>query len=985
MQSNRIKLFPAHSRLLFFITNKRSIAPGAHLGRYGSLPWGRLAVELLAGFLINQALASIPTVAFYYGNQPPASELHAFNWVVVQPSARIKPTRYDQTHSHLFAYVSVGEADPGSRTAKRLPKACVAGQDPIWKGKIINQALPRCRNFYLNDIIAPLWKQGYRGFFFDTLDSYRLIAHDQAAREAYRHGLIDLVRATKQRFPRAKLIFNRGFSILPALKGMVTAVAAESLYDGWDQSTQRYFKISPGERRALTKALAQVQAMGLPVIVIDYLPAAAREQARQDAARIEHDGYIPYITNAELDIVGVGTLDVLPRKILMLYSGTEDNIYTNLNWYAQMPLNYLGYATHIVNVQNVSLPRHPLTGEYAGIVTWFDSNHIPQATKVYRFLRTQIEAGVPVAILGNFGFPLDRAHLAPLGLALGTAPRDFLPAKPVRINRNLVGFETEPLPIPNDFLPLRLRRGRALAEISVGTSRGTEVAITPWGGYALDPFVVQGLPRGTLARNNRQAVWILDPFRFFRRALRLPIAPVPDTTSINGRRMLFAEIDGDGFASGSWIFRYHDWPAARVILDAVLKRFPTVPVAASVIASEFTDSGLYPNRKVAHIQPIARHIFRLPWVEIGTHTYSHPFDWPALEHNPNLSAGLHLNKDQDEHHTQHDIKIQGLEYGYNLPVPGYRFSPKMEITGSIDIINRLLAPPAKRVTIIQWSGDTDPDAAVLGIAYHDGVMNINGGNSTITRNSPSLTNVAPLGIWKGRYFQVFAPAANEDQFTHGWHPPYCGFARVIQTFEMTAKPRRLQPIDIYYHFYSGARPCALKQLEAVYRWAVKQPTTPVFPSTYARVVLGFEHVVLARKGKGYLVRGYGDDQELRIPAALGYPDLARSINVLGYTDYAGSRYIHLGPGGNAYLVLTSSPPKRPFLQSANARAVAFRRTPDGFDLTLRGHAPLRLELGNTSGCSLYRQDGTVVKGVRRLQAIAYRLKAHANRFRLRCR
>jgi CRP/FNR family transcriptional regulator len=27
-------------------------------------------------------------------------------------------------------------------------------------------------------------------------------------------------------------------------------------------------------------------------------------------------------------------------------------------------------------------------------------------------------------------------------------------------------------------------------------------------------------------------------------------------------------------------------------------------------------------------------MFELPWVEIGSHTYSHPFDWGALERDP---------------------------------------------------------------------------------------------------------------------------------------------------------------------------------------------------------------------------------------------------------------------------------------------------------------------------------------------------------------
>ena len=36
------------------------------------------------------------------------------------------------------------------------------------------------------------------------------------------------------------MIFNRGFEILPQVREMVTAVAAESLFQGWDQEGKRY-------------------------------------------------------------------------------------------------------------------------------------------------------------------------------------------------------------------------------------------------------------------------------------------------------------------------------------------------------------------------------------------------------------------------------------------------------------------------------------------------------------------------------------------------------------------------------------------------------------------------------------------------------------------------------------------------------------------------------------------------------------------------
>jgi polysaccharide biosynthesis protein PelA len=120
--------------------------------------------------------------------------------------------------------------------------------------------------------------------------------------------------------------------------------------------------------------------------------------------------------------------------------------------------------------------------------------------------------------------------------------------------------------------------------------------------------------------------------------------------------------------------------------------------------------------------------------------------------------------------------------------------------------------------------------------------------------------------------------------------------------------------------------------------------------------VAFESASLARSGTGFLARGYGPDRELRIPAALGYPDLERSRNVAGYDDFDGRRYIHLGPGGEALLYLQASPSRQPYLKSANGLLEALARKRETLDLTLEAEVPLALTLGNATRCRT-RIDG----------------------------
>ncbi|MFO1353952.1 MAG: hypothetical protein U1E88_05745 [Acinetobacter sp.] len=57
-----------------------------------------------------------------------------------------------------------------------------------------------------------------------------------------------------------------------------------------------------------------------------------------------------------------------------------------------------------------------------------------------------------------------------------------------------------------------------------------------------------------------------------------------------------------------------------------LKRVIKIPTQAFVIEGEIAPDGLYPKQS-PQLEPIAREIFALPWVEIASHTYSHPFNW----------------------------------------------------------------------------------------------------------------------------------------------------------------------------------------------------------------------------------------------------------------------------------------------------------------------------------------------------------------------
>lgn len=898
-------------------------------------------LALAAAVHAGPGSAGPPSVAFYYGDDMPVDALAQFDWAVVE-TAHVDERELAGIRRHgteVFAYVSVGEVERWRGRPEGLPDAAILGENEAWDSEVADLTHPAWRTHLIEHRIAPLWQAGYRGFFLDTLDSFRLVFSGSDEIRVQRDALADLIRALRERFPGIQLILNRGFEVLDEVHGGVRAVAAESLYRRWDPAAERYVEVPEANRDYLLAQLRRARDdYDLPVIAIDYVPPARRELARETARRIDAHGFIPWVSNPALDQVGVGRIEPVPRKVLILHNATgeevDDIAETNAHLFAAMPLEYLGYGAVYHDVGS-ALPAGTLRGRYAGVVTWFDGA-VPDPDAYRQWLLRQLDDGVPVAMLGDPGVSLSGELAKRLGVREAT---DLVTGDVTVLEHDaMLGFEgmmASPPPTPNG---VRTTGPDVTAHLRLSDGGGTEhaaVVTGPWGGLALTPWLVEIAPTG-------QQRWLLDPFRFFRSALRLPEMPVPDATTENGSRLLLTHIDGDAFVGRAAL------PGnpfnSRVILDRILRKY-RLPTTVSIIQGEIGPEGLYPDLNT-EMEEIAREIFRLPWVELATHTYSHPFSWG------NLGEG--------------DVSGLGetaAGYAYNLPIPGYEYSLEKEIAGTAAYVDRELAPPGKRVELVLWTGDALPPARALAIAEREGLLNLNGGNTSVTRDNPSLTAVSPMLRPVGDYLQVYAPQTNENVYTNLMTGPLWGYRRVIETYELTDRPRRLKPINIYYHFYSGASEAALAALREVYEYALAQETLPVHASTYSRLAQAWYRMGLARRlDGGWQITGAEDIRTLRLPAALGWPDLAASSGVAGVRQLPQGRYVALSGSARAILNLRPEPPATPHLVRANGRIVDWRREEDVWRLRLRSaQVPLRVTLGGVNGCRVRVLQGAAVE------------------------
>ena len=895
--------------------------------------------------------------AFYYGPAIPWAELSLFDYPVVEPGqASGVPTGFqDQS---FYAYVSLGEVLATRPYFSQILPEWKLGENANWGSFILDQSSPQLRDLFLEQVFTPLWEQGYRGFFLDTLDSYQLAVSDEAGRQAQREGLAALINAVGERFPEAGFIFNRGFELMPRVNARVDAIAAESLYQRWQPDKQAYQAVPEPDRAWLIEAFRNSrETYGIDSIAIDYAPSAARDQARDLANNIAVHGIIPWVTNPAIDSMGVGVREIIPRDVLVLHGGSEERVWelADAVRYGLMPLQFQGLVPDVRSIDD-PMPTGPLRGRYAGIVIWLEKDSLT-TPGFENWLVAQRSAGVPIAMIG---YPAVDP-LGPNGNIFGFQGRNNPRQLPKPVTQHAaMGFEA-PLPA---HMPVGepLYNSQATVpwlELVSGSQRYMPVAMTEWGGYAFQPYVI----RSTLPTVQGKGLerWMLNPITFMHDALQLPDMPIPDVTTENGKRLLFAHIDGDGFPSLAEVKGYQGQPDAQVLLQEVLKKYK-VPTTVSIIEAEVSPQGLYPKMS-PRLEHIARQIFSLEHVEAATHTYSHPFFWYDAQNNPGA--------------------LTGPEGQLRLPVPEYRMTSEREVAGSARYIDNNLLPPGKKTRMVLWSGDTIPSPEALKVARENGLLNMNGSDTVITRSAPTWTLIKGIGLPKGEEYQVYAPNQNENIYTNDWSGPFYGFNRVIETFELTETPHRFKPVDIYYHTYIASKNASLQSLLDVYQWAGEQDLHPVFASDYIRKVLDFNDMVIAKDGDRWLVRGGGELRTLRLPPALPFPDLSASEGVAGYREDTPGRYLHLA-GKQASWVGTTDP-TRPYLRDANARLTSFEMLADGFRFSLQGHEALSFTLANAGGCQLKHKANVLSPARRNGNLHYYRSAKHGlEELRLHC-
>ena len=875
----------------------------------------RVVLALLLFFNFAHASLQDKSAILYYGEHISYPMVGIHDYIIVQPDNI-------NTHSHgfsvykdkMYAYVSIGEIDKDTKEYSQIDKAWILTENKAWNSEVMDIRDPHYQEFLFKKMIEPQIDKGFQNFFFDTLDSYQLAAKTKEDRAVYENALASFINRFHEKYPHSKLVVNRGFEIMDKIHNSLQAVLFESYYHGIENKKLGYETVSADERNWLDKQIKKAKEYGLDIIAVDYLPYNEMNKADELVQKIKKQGFIPYVSDRDLNIYGRSSKNALKREILTLIDETEhDRITQSAHQYGALPLEYMGYIQKLHDINKEGLPKLEDMSQYAGVVVWL-SEYYKKPDELIKWAAELKNIGIKVVFVNNFGIEITPNILNPLGIQVVENISNNLQKNRITYQDKMMGFEMAvPKNIGYYLTPKNVRPLLTIEDTNGNSS--TLAAITPWGGYAVgDAFMTE------MDDNN---IWVIDPFKFFAKALDLKPLIVPDTTTENGDRILFSHVDGDG------IMNMTEWNptmfSGESLYESVFSKYK-IPISVSIIGAEIEPDGLYPKISPQLVE-IAKKIYALPNVEGASHTFSHPFSWG-------------------------EIKDGNLDAKYRLDVKGYDFSIDREILGSLNYINNDLMPKNKPAELmaktIFWTGECRPPEDVLEYVYKHNLLNINGGDTTISNSSPWQSLISPIGLERGDYYQIYTGAQNENVYTNDWDGPFWGYKKVIQTFELTDSPRRFKPIDIYFHQYSGSKRASLNALKDVFDWALKQNTFPIFTSEYILKAMDYYTASIANDSDEWLFSGMKDLHTVRLEKRGYTADFKNSKGVLGFKHFEDHTYYHLDDSEAQMLRVSTKRQDAAYLIDANAKVIQSKNG----QLSFKGYVDLRLHFNLPKECTM---------------------------------
>ena len=920
-----------------------------------------LNLALLVALLLS-SLASAESRAFYvdYSSELDPEVLLAFDEVIIHPDAIRFADEAIKGGTDVFGYLSVGEVAADARYRERVKKAGVEliGTNEIWGSDIVDVTDERWQAFVINELAAEIVEKGVSGLFLDTVDSVALMAARRPDRASeYKAGMIQLILRLQAAFPNVKIIMNRGLDLYAELMPIVHGILVESVWGTFDFETNVYRSVPPKDTAFLLKALKKIQDSGTEVYVLDYVNPSDRKTAEVISRRADELGFKCFLSTPELDGACLGPQRRVARKILGLF-GHDPAVYGKRLWAAdsylhrriQAIIESLGYEMVFQDVYEQRSPR-PLGDDIQAVITDLTLSFPKDEER--RWIEWLIEEARtgrrPLIFTGRL--PVNDPSLREqLFKALGihgsgaaivsNRPASILQRQPAWLGKE-VALTPQVLGHLDLQAPTDSKIGLRMEVTDLEGSRSVydPLFVTSWGGYWGEPYLY-------FQRPDYQPLWVVNATAFLNAALRHRPFPRPDSTTRYGLRTFYSHVDSMGF--GQPFNGRPETPAAEILYERVFSKY-RLPFTVSLVEAEVRSlMADMPSAASETLEAVAKRIFQLPNVQAGSGGFSDVQVWVGDD----------------------PTRVSGEGRFRQLKKP-QEFSLEREILGSLQYFDQAILPEGKSVELMQWTGNYRPGEEALIKTRDAGLMNLNGGGASISRQWLSLCGLAPKGLSWGSEFQVYASNKTEIEYNENWSGPLFGrFRNVLDTYDLTETPERLAPVNVHFHFLSGTRSDSLVALVEVLDWVSLQPLHYATAVEYVRSVVDSRdsEVFECLGDSRWVLVNQGQCQTWRFEETqLGIPDMNKSHNLLGFNRVSGEFFLSAGDGRRTTVSVAQEARNGGYLQSSTRPLNTFRWLDGGLQFKVDSVLPSKVVL---AGKDLEESTKVTIEGDGRWQAEA---------------
>lgn len=678
--------------------------------------------KLVAGLLtaltvVTVMAAELPAFRSLYVDQslrPDARSLAAFDLCVLHPHAEFDMESGHAQENQYLALLNLAHVRTGSHEAMLAAEREVSSKPSTADKHIrsLDPSHPQWIAWVVEALADPVAKKGFDGFVLS-------LGTEQAA-PAARIAVLTLAATLRQRYPDKHLLLDLRLGLGIDAIHVADGFLALGVYTREGRNGVVDWTPIAEVQRSL-RLVRNVQMHGMRVFAVDYAPADDRTASREAAKRLTSKGALPFITTPDLSGVNLGPLEEVSRRILVLHGWDELHVgepaaaaeTTLTSRHLRQPLEWLGGELdfHVASGSNFLPKDH----DFAAVI--LDPGLVLSAEQqrtLAAWLPSLRARNIPL-LLTSMPFTDSTARqqaMTHLGLGgsaqiasglvkTNVASLDSTLLRPnAKITARSFGFLD--LTAPADArIALALRGQDALGS----EHRFDQAFFASWGAAWIEPAMAAAEPQIHLPAFLAQ--WLGTDRS----------APVPDTTTREGRRVFYSHIDSTGFAEPSTL---PGFPlCAEIMRDRILDRY-LLPVTVSVCEAELRS--WLPGQQATdgpRLEHIARSIFEMPQVQAASNSFSRPSQWTA---GIDISAKLNDRANA----TRHDME--------------------REIAGSMSYIHRRLLPLGKNVDLMLWPENVAPTAAALRFCRSMSIETLAPAASTVIATTADSFRLEPLAV-----------------------------------------------------------------------------------------------------------------------------------------------------------------------------------------------------------------------------------------------